>query len=355
MIVRAAELQAIAIEILTLSGASSANAGCVAAHLVSANLAGVDTHGVWQLPGYVAAIKRGELLPQATPAVLLDQPAAVLVSGNWGFGQVAAVEATELLTRKARASGLAIVSIVQSHHIGRLGEYAERTAREGLISIICASGLGEEKADVVPYGGSTPIFGTNPLAIGLPAEQSAIVIDFATSATSGVKIIEAIRKSALLPPGVIVDRTGAPTTDPQQVRAGGGQVPFGGHKGYSLMFAVEILGRIFAGANAYVQSPMGGVPFSHQGVTMIALKADLFQPLESYHTRASELRNRIRAVPPAPGFAEVSVPGDPERRARAVREREGIPIPDDLWQNLLGLAARDSHSATPSPAGLAAQ
>jgi LDH2 family malate/lactate/ureidoglycolate dehydrogenase len=354
MIVSFAELKGIAIEILIRAGGSEANADCVAAHLANANLAGVDTHGVWQLPGYVAAIERGELLPRAIPALLLDQPAAVQVTGNWGFGQVAALEALEQVTRKARACGIAVASVVQSHHIGRLGEYAERAAGEGLISMIWASGLGEVKADVVPYGGRTPVFGTNPLGIGLPVPgQSPIVIDFATSATSGVKIIEAIRKGAILPAGMIVDKAGAPTTDPEQVRAGGGQIPFGGHKGYSLMFAIEVLGRICSGADSYVKAPMGGVPFSHQGVTMIALKADLFQSQESYLERTSELRERVRAVPPAPGFTAVSVPGDPEMRARAVRERDGIPIPDGLWQNLLGLAARDAQVTSASSIGLA--
>jgi LDH2 family malate/lactate/ureidoglycolate dehydrogenase len=349
MIASHTELKAIAFDILTRAGASNANADCVAAHLVNANLAGVDTHGVWQLPGYVAAIHRGELLPRETPGSLLDQAAASLVTGNWGFGQVAALEAAEQVIRKAEACGIAVAGIVQSHHIGRLGEYAERIARHGLISMIWASGLGEEKADVVPYGGSTPIFGTNPLGIGLPVpRQPPVVVDFATSATSGVKIIEAIRKGTVLPPGMIVDKTGAPTTDPQQVRAGGGQLPFGGHKGYSLMFAVEVLGRILVGADEYVKPPMGGVPFSHQGVTMIALKADLFQPLESYLESMTELRERVRAVPPAPGFTDVVVPGDPEMRARAARKRDGISIPDDVWQNLLALAARDAQTTTAS-------
>lgn len=346
MLVPATKLKATVVEVLARAGATAANADCVAAHLVNANLCGVDTHGVWQLPGYVAAIERGELMPRANPGLLVDTPAAALVTGNWGFGQLAALEATQQAMRKANICGIAIVSIVKSHHIGRLGEYAELTAREGFISMIWASGLGEEKPDAVPYGGRNPVFGTNPLAIGLPAAgESPIVIDFATSATSGVKIIDAVKKGTLLPPGLIVDRQGNPTTDPREVREGGGQVAFGAHKGYALMLATEVLGRILAGADSYIEPPRGGYPFSHQGVTMIALKADLFQPLETYLERTSELRRRVRAVPPAPGFKEVSVPGDPEMRVRAVREREGIPIPDDLWQNLIDLPTRPVGSA----------
>lgn len=355
MIVPSTELKAIAVEALTRAGASLPNAESVASHLVNANLAGVDTHGVWQLPGYVAAIERGELLPQATPGLLLDQPAAALVTGNWGFGQVAALEATEQVIRRAQACGIAVAGIVQSHHIGRLGEYAERGAAHGLIFLAWSSGLGEVKADVVPYGGRTPVFGTNPIAIGLPAPQQPIVVDFATSSTSGVKILEAIRKAAVLPPGMIVDRDGSPATDPQAVLMGGGQVPFGGHKGYALIFAVEVLGRIFAGADQYLQPPLGGTPFSHQGATMIAMKADLFQPLSTYMERTSELRERVRTVPPASGFSEVSVPGDPEMRARKVRERDGIPIPDELWEKLLALAARNGFIAPASPARLGSQ
>jgi hydroxycarboxylate dehydrogenase B len=351
MIVAATTLKATAFEILTRAGATTANADCVAAHLVNANLCGVDTHGVWQLPGYVAAIQRGELMPGANPEVLIDAPAFALVTGNWGFGQVAALEATQQALRKAKTCGIAIVSVVRSHHIGRLGEYAELTARQSFISMIWASGLGEEKPDAIPYGGRKPIFGTNPLAVGLPAAGlSPVVIDFATSATSGVKIIDAVRTGSLLPPGFILDRHGNATTDPCKVRDGGGQLAFGGHKGSALMLATEVLGRILAGADSYVEPPLGGDSFSHQGMTIVALKADLFQPLQAFLERTDELRRRLRAVPPAPGFKEVSAPGDPEMRVRAVREGEGVPIPNELWQTLVDLAAREVRSTATAAA-----
>jgi len=342
MIVRAVTLKACITRILIHAGATPSNAECVASHLVNANLRGVDTHGVWQLPRYVAAIERGELLPQASPGLLTDSPSFALVTGNWGFGQPAALHATDQALRKAQNCGVAVISIVQSHHIGRLGEYVEIAAREGFISMIWLSGLGEEKPDVMPYGGKKPLFSTNPIAIGLPVgDEPSIVVDFATSAISGVKILEAVRLKRPLPPGTIVDKDGVGTTDAQKVLEGGAQVAFGGHKGYALMFTTEILGRILAGADSFVDPPRGGITFSHHGVTMIALKADLFQPMKVYNARTSELRRRARAIPPAPGFSEVSAPGDPELRTLASRERDGIPIPDDLWQTLMDLEARD--------------
>jgi len=339
MLVTAAQLDEMIVTILLRAGASPANANCVASHLVKANLRGVDTHGVWQLPGYVSAIERKELLPQASPHLLRDTPVSALLSGSWGFGQVAALEATQQAIRKAQMSGISIISIVQSHHIGRLGEYAELAAQYGLMSSIWGSGFGEEKPVVVPYGGAKPLFGTNPIAIGMPASDGPpIIVDFATSATSGVKIIEALRKGVAVKPGWIVDKQGNATTDPSQItEEGGGQVAFGGHKGYALMLATEIIGRILSGADNFVEPPKGGYPFSHQGATMIFFRADLFQPLESYYAQTSDLRQRVKATLPATGFKEVSLPGDPEACTRAVREREGIPIPEDLWQTLTRL------------------
>jgi LDH2 family malate/lactate/ureidoglycolate dehydrogenase len=349
MIVSGTDLKTRVREILIRAGTTEANANCVASHLVNSNLCGVDTHGVWQLPGYVAAIERNELLPAATPELLDDTPTSVLVTGRWGFGQVAALEAIQQGLRKAQSSGVAVIGVVQSHHIGRLGEYVELAARLGFIAMIWISGLGEEKPTVVPHGGTKPIFGTNPLAIGLPvANEHPITVDFATSATSGVKIIEAIRKGKSLAPGLIVDKHGVTTSDPHELEHGGGQISFGGHKGYALTLATEVLGRIFVGADTLVEPPRGGYPFSHQGATMIVMRSDLFQPSKSYLERTSELQTRIRAVPPASGFEQVNLPGDPEARTRAIRERDGIPIPDDLWETLTALASHPGNTSAAS-------
>jgi LDH2 family malate/lactate/ureidoglycolate dehydrogenase len=120
---------------------------------------------------------------------------------------------------------------------------------------------------------------------------------------------------------------------------GGGHLPFGGHKGYTLMMAAEYLGRIFTGSDSYVEEGRAGAIMLHQGVTMIAIKADLFQPFTEYVERADEMERRVRAVPPAPGFDEVLAPGDLEARTREQRRREGIPIENDIWQSLTEAAA----------------
>ncbi len=338
--IRSAEqLKRLAIRILVAAEADETNAAVVAEHLVRANLSGVDTHGMWQLPGYIAAIQAGELAAAAQPEIVRETATTALVAGNWTFGQVAARFAMEKAIAKAAEHDLALVGLVQSHHIGRLGEYAEMAAAEGMISMITAGGFAEKRPVVVPHGGRSAVLGTNPLAMGFPAgEEPRMLFDFATAASSGVKIVNAQRSKEKIPVGWVVDKNGNPTTDADDVLEGGGQLPFGEHKGYALLMMTEWLSRVFTGSSRFAEANRGGLYFSHSGTTMIVFKADLFQPIADYAKRADRLERRVRAVPPAPGFEEVLVPGDPEVRTRALREREGIPIPNELWQELVNLA-----------------
>jgi LDH2 family malate/lactate/ureidoglycolate dehydrogenase len=300
----------------------------------------VDTHGLWHLAGYVAAIRRGELLPAASPAILKEGPTSALITGNWTFGQAAAKFAMETAIAKAAEHGVAVVGVVQAHHVGRLGHFVEMAARRQMISMVWAGGYGEEQPAAVPYGGRERLLHTNPIAMGFPAnEEPPMMIDYATTHLSGVKVVNAQRRHERLPAGCIVDKAGNPTTDPNDFSEGGGHLPFGGHKGYALMMAAEYLGRIFTGADAFAEADRGGPILRHQGVTMMVLQAALFQPFAEYACRADEMERRVRAVPPAPGFSEVLVPGDPESRTRASRQRDGIPIHEDVWRSIVEVAA----------------
>ena len=283
----------------------------------------------------------GEIEPTAWPEVLSETPATALVSGNWGFGHVTAKYAMELAIEKGREQGIAIVGIVQAHHIGRLGEYAELAASKGMIGLVWAGGYGEQKPMAVPFGGRKPVLHTNPLAMGFPAgDEPTIVLDFATTAIAGSKVLLAQQGGKPIPPDAVVDKHGNPTTDPEAFLDGGAQLPFGGHKGYSIMLAVEFLSRILLGTSKYADPDKGGIYMRDQGVSMMAFKADLFQAL-AMTSRPSPARWNavIRAIPRrAPGFDEVIVPGDPEARNRAERTRNGIPITDEIWASLVETA-----------------
>ena len=325
--------------IMLAAGASDANAECVTEHIVQSNLAGVDTHGVCQLPGYVDRIGQGFILPTVQPEVLRESGNATLITGNWGFGHVAAQLATQTAIDKARSGGLALVSMVACNHIGRLGHYVEMTAAAGMIGMVWAGGFGRALARAAPYGGRAAVLDTNPMAVGFPTGKTPVMFDFATTNLSGVKVRNAQRRGEQLPPGSIIDKDGNPTTNPNDFGEGGCFLPFGGHKGYALMVACEMLGGIFAGAEDYVSLPKGTPIMRNQGITMICFGADLFQPLDQYVSKADVLTERIHDIPPAPGFDHVLVPGDPEARTRAARQRDGIPIEDDTWNDIVQAAA----------------
>ena len=337
--IESGELHTLVREILEAAGADRRNADRVAEALVSSNLRGVDSHGVYHVAGYVERIQAGHITPTTWPEILSETPTTALITGNWTFGHVAAKYGIEVAIEKARAQGVSVVGLVQLAHIGRLGEYSEIAASHDMIGMVFASGFGVTMPQSVPYGGRDKLMSTNPIAMGFPAgEETPVVFDFATTVVAGAKVMRARNRGEQVPLGWLVDAGGRPTTDPSGYPHEGGLLPFGGHKGYALMLADELLGRVLVGSDAHID-PDRGAGNRHQGVTMIVLRADLFQPLAGFKRTADQLTRQIASVPPAPGFDEVLTPGMQEERALERRTREGIPIPDDVWKSLSDVAA----------------
>jgi len=339
MIKSASEIREAVRRILLAAGADERNACRVAEAMVGAHLSGVDSHGVVQLPLFVDHIKAGYIVPTAWPEILSETSTSALISGNWTFGHVTAKYAMDVAIEKASQQTVAVAAIVQTHGIGRLGEYTELAASKRMIGMMWAGGYGYEAPWAFPFGGRGRILHTNPISMGFPAgKESSMVLDFATTTIAGTKVLQAQERKEQLPLGCIADKDGNPTTDPSAFFDSGGLLPFGGHKGYGLMMAAEALGGLFTGTHSYADPNRGGPVLRHQGVTMVVFKADLFQPFEDFATQADEFERRLRAIPPATGFKEVLVPGDLEYRTRTIRQREGIPIPDYLWRKLVDLA-----------------
>ena len=341
MIVTEAELLDDITDILLTAGASDENAGIVARHLVESNLSGVDTHGIIHLPYYVDDIQKGLLDATARPEVLQRRPTSALVTGHWTFGQVAAEFATEVGIELALANDVAVVGLVQSHHIGRLGHFTEMAARAGLLCQVWAGGYSEEAPMTMPYGGRGRLLHTNPISMAFPAgEEPRVMFDYATTTIAGTKVDNARRRGEQVPAGAIVDKNGQPTTDPADFFDGGGHVSFGGHKGYAIGYAAEFFGRVLTGSGSYADPDRAGPVLRSQGVTFVLIRADLFQPMGLYTASADEMERRTRAIPPVDGVAEVLVPGDPEWRTRLQRRRDGIPVEDAIWERIIALPRR---------------
>jgi hydroxycarboxylate dehydrogenase B len=340
-------LRAAGTRIFAAVGAPDEIAARVAHALVDANLAGHDSHGVIRIPSYVRAVRAGEVVPNASPELVRETDVSALVDGGWAFGQLTAERATRLAIDKARKHGIAIVAAVRCTHIGRLGEYAEMGAAEGMIVFLTAGGLTGKRGQVAPYGGRQGVLGTNPLAFGFPGgsdEYPVLLADFATSAVAAGKIMVARAKGEPLPPGSIQDAQGRPSTQPEDYVSGGSLLPFGGHKGYGLMVVVELLGRVLTGRGAYAEDGRGGDVYGKSGTLVVAMDPGLFRDRAGYLSEADATLRTIKAIPPAPGFDEVLLPGEPERKSRAERSRNGVPVDDATLQ-----AIRDTAQSVGLP------
>lgn len=297
--------------------------------LIESNLAGHDSHGVQLIPNYMRLVKEGRVKPDARPEIVEETPTTALVAGRWGWGQLTGAFGTDVASRKAREHHVSMVAMVECNHVGRQGEYVERAAAAGM-AMIATLGSGGEGGNTAPFGGRKGALGTNPWSVGIPAgEQPNVLLDFATTVVAGNKVAVARAKGEQLPPGAILDKDGNPSTDPAALRDGGTMLPFGAHKGYALAVCAELMGNVVTGSYRFPGPGRGG------GTLFITFDPAVFGPRDQYEAAADKVLARIKAVPPAPGFQEVLLPGEPEIRNKAKRGAEGVPIPEATWDALV--------------------
>jgi LDH2 family malate/lactate/ureidoglycolate dehydrogenase len=311
----------------------------VAAHCVDAEASGVPSHGLLQVPRYVSDVESGEIVADARPRVVSDQGAAVLVSGEWGFGHVGMRFATDIAVERAAIHGVALVGLIASHHNGRLGAFVEYAAARDTALLCMSGGQGRLLPGAAPYSGCEPLFQSNPMAIGFPgSDGAAMAADFATSTFAGGRISLYHQAGKQLPPDAIVAADGSPTTDPGVfVEGKAWHLPFGGHKGYALMVACDLLGSVLTGAWNKSPGAEGGL-YRRAGVFLLGVNAGVFKDGETVAGAASDLAAEIRASRPRQGFDRVMVPGDPEAHSRRKAEAEGISIGEELWTTLVALS-----------------
>lgn len=328
------------------TGATEANAERVTESLVDSSLVGHDSHGVARIIQYIQAIEKGQLDPAAQPEIVKETHTTCLVDGRWTFGQVSAEIAMRKAIEQAKKHGIAIAGLTRAYHIGRLGEYSEMAYNDGMIALVLAGGFegvggAPSKTGVAPFGGARPVFGTNPISFGIPAgDTPGVLVDFATSAVAGGKISVAKAKGVPLPEGCILDKQGRPTTNAEDFYDGGMLLTFGAHKGYGLAVVSELLGQVLTGADRFREEPLGGGLYTRTGSIFVAIDPAIFRPLADFVSAADTFLDKIKNVPPAPGFKEVLVPGEPEHRARSSRITEGISMPEGSWQTLQQLAIK---------------
>ena len=321
-------------------GAPEDIADCVANSLVDSDLAGVYSHGVIRVADYISCVKAGWWHPAGRPEVVRETPTTTAVDGRYGFGQPAAHLALDASICKARAHGIAAASVLHCGHIGRLGEYVEKAARTGMVALFSASSGGNGGV-VAPYGGAERVFSTNPVAAGVPArEHSPFIMDFATTVVAAGKLELEPDQDIKIPEGWAVDAKGRPATTARQFLDGGALVPFGGHKGYAIALLVELVCGALTGAGVPAQpNKTRGLGFGGNSAFVIVLDIAHFTDVDQFYADVDGLFKRLEAVKPAPGFAQVMIPGAPENTQREKRSLEGITVDGAIWDRIAAVAA----------------
>jgi len=320
-------------------GLSSQNARLTAENLLFANLRGVDSHGVIRLKIYADRLRAGGFKPKVQAKVVAEQASAALIDARHGVGQVAASAAMKLAIRKAKKTGMAVVSVRNSNHFGASAFYAMQAVEQGMIGF-AATNAGPTMA---PTGGREGRLGNNAMAIAVPARKSPpIVLDMATGAAAWGKIFVAQQEKRKIPMTWAFDKNGVPTDDPNAAAHQGLIQPFGGYKGYGLSLLIDILTGVLSGGgfSTHVRTLYKQIETPSQVAhTCAALRIEAFMPLKEFQLRMEAIIQLMRSCPSAPGVERIFVPGEIEHETERRRRVEGIPINPELQAELVGLAA----------------
>lgn len=328
-----------ATRLLVAGGVGGNEAGLIAGSLVAANLRGYDSHGVMRIPQYRAQIDKGDIVPGADFEVIRETPSLLTSDGHWGFGQVQAGRLMRRLIEKARSGGVAVGTMIQCAHTGRLGEYCEMATEAGLVAMVMVNNHGAVRR-VAPPGGKVARLSTNPIAVGIPNADQPIVLDFCTCVAAEGKVRVKKIAGQKCPDGWLLDSEGWPTNDPGDLYGDppGTILPMGGtqpYKGFGLSLMVEVLTGALSGgvcAREVPINPIGNCVF------MLVLDPEQFGGRGHFHSEVSQLIEFIRGCPRIEGVDEITLPGDPERRSLAQKSAEGLTFDEGNWSKLATLA-----------------
>jgi len=333
-IVNAAKLVDLVAAIMQGGGCRSDEARTVARRLVDSNLVGHDSHGVLRVPKYLEWMRAGTLRPNTAPTVVFESDTIAIIDGNLGLGQVIGEFAANLGIAKAAAKGIAMIGLTNCGHLGRVGDWADMAAAAGQVSLHFLNTSGAQR--VAPFGGSDRRLSTNPVAIGVPVEgRDPVVLDVTTSMVAEGKLMVAVNKGEQVPAGWIIDRTGAPTTEPKDFYDGGALLTVGGHKGSGLSMMTDLL----AGAVTTGRSSDSDDAILRNNMLSIFIAPRVYDPDGGVDREARRFVDFVTASKPVRPGEAVLAPGDVERRSRAARLADGVPLDDKTYADLLSAAA----------------
>ena len=343
--IKADKMSAFVADIFHKAGTSRAEAERIGKYLVTANLTGHDSHGVQRVPRYLQWLREGIFVADRVVKVVTETPVYAVVDGLHGFGQTVAPQAVDIGIAKCRAMGLSMIALRNAGHIGRVGDWAEKAAAEGFVSVHFVNAAGSNL--VAPFGGVERRFSTAPYCVGVPRKgETALILDFATSVVAEGKVLNASFGGKKLPADALVGADGTLSNDPhllygdytasgpRDYRQGEGAIrAFGDHKGSGLAFMCELLGGSLTGNGATEE----GRRFAN-GMLSFYVDPARIDPDGFFPADVAKYTRHVKGARPVTPGGEVLVPGEPEQRMRAERSKNGLPLPDDTWTAIVAAA-----------------
>ncbi len=330
-------LKEFAKEVFIRKGLPPDDAETEATILIWANLRGVDSHGVLQIPFYIEEIDGGYMNPKPNIQVVKETPATLLIEADHAFGPIVTIFAMNQVMEKAKEMGVSWAFIRNTSHQGAMGYYPLMAANKEMagIAFVCSP------PQMAPHGARVAGVDNSPIAISVPAKRHpALILDMATSVAALGKITLAKDKGTAIPEGWALDQDGNPTIDPRRVAA---LLPFGGPKGSGLALMFECLSSVMVG-NPLLEPVLLGHKKNEghqiQNSVVVAINISMFTDVEDYKEHVDNLIDGLKALPRAEGVSEILVPGEPENRTYDDRSRNGIPLPEGTIVRLRRVAEK---------------
>ncbi len=320
------------------AGMPADDAAVTADSLVDADLRGTHSHGVIQLPGYLERIAAGGINPRPSITVVSETPAMAIIDGDGGMGQVVSHYAMQVAIRKGKEVGVGLTAVRNSEHFGACSYWSMMAVQQDMIGICSTNGV----SCMPPFGGITGTIGNNPIAIAAPAGQEfPIVIDVATSIVAQGKMKVAAAKGEKIPRDWAITLDGEPTEDPLEGLKGL-VLPMGGHKGFGLALAFEVLTAILPGALFAKQVPLDPGPAEPLRIGHFFQAIDIAPVItvQEFKARVDELLRQVKESKLAAGFNRIYAPGEIEEITKAERVKSGIPLANAVVEDLKAAAGK---------------
>ncbi|MFT5480342.1 MAG: LDH2 family malate/lactate/ureidoglycolate dehydrogenase [bacterium] len=339
------DLKTLSTAIFKHMGCSQSDAELASDVLQSADLRGIDSHGVARLSGYVRLWKAGRINAKANPVIIHETKTTATLDGDGGLGLTNAAKAMDIAIAKAKEYGSGWVAIQNSNHFGIAGYHAMKALEHDMIGMA----LTNASPLVAPTYSKERLLGTNPICYAIPAgKQDPVVIDMATSAAANGKLEIAKRKNEDIPTGWLQNKEGQNTNNPEDLKLGGSLLTLGStkemgsHKGYGLSAFVDIFSGVLSGANygPWVPPFVSFLPLAPDmpgkgiGHFVGAMRVDGFRPIEDFKSNMDQWIERFKSAQTIEGQSEVIIPGEPEAQMHLERNKNGIPLIDAVYEDL---------------------